>query len=301
MKRRTLLRSFAATAAMPLLPAWAQQAAEPLLRRRIPSSGAELPVIGLGTSGAFEVGDSAAEREPLAAVLDELLKQAGSVVDTAPSYGSAESVLGSLLAAKAQRERCFLATKISSYSPQAARAQWQSSLARLRTDKVELLQVHSLVDLQSNLRFLRELQQAGSTRYIGVTHYRDEAHEELVDVVRTQKLDFVQINYSVVSRSAERELLPLCADRGVAVLVNRAFEDGRLFAQVKGRPLPDWAGEIGCASWGQLMLKFVLAHPAVTCVIPATSKPRNLLDNLGAGRGRLPDPKQAQRIAALFG
>jgi aryl-alcohol dehydrogenase-like predicted oxidoreductase len=300
MKRRTLLQSFAATAATPLLPAWALQPVEPLLKRRIPSSGAELPVIGLGTSGAFEVGDAAAEREPLAAVLDELLKQAGSVVDTAPSYGSAEAVLGSLLAARAQRERCFLATKISSYAPQAAKAQWQSSLARLRTDKVELLQVHSLVDLQSNLRFLRELQQAGKTRYIGVTHYRDEAHEELVDVVRTEKLDFVQINYSVVSRSAERELLPLCADRGVAVLVNRAFEDGRLFAQVKGRPLPGWAGEIDCASWGQLMLKFVLAQPAVTCVIPATSKPRNLLDNLGAGRGRLPDAKQAQRIAALF-
>ena len=301
MRRRTLLQGLAVSAAAPMLPSWAQQAAEAVLKRRIPSSGAELPVIGLGTSGAFEVGDSAAEREPLAAVLDELLKQSGSVVDTAPSYGSAEAVLGSLLAASGQRERCFLATKISAYSPQAAKAQWQSSLARLRTDKVELLQVHSLVDLQSNLRFLREQQQAGKTRYIGVTHYRDEAHEELVGVVRREKLDFVQINYSVVSRSVERELLPLCADRGVAVLVNRAFEDGRLFAQVKGRPLPDWAAEIDCASWGQLMLKFVLAHPAVTCVIPATSKPRNLLDNLGAGRGRLPDARQAQRIAGLFG
>ncbi len=303
MKRRSLLRSLAATAALPAWPLGALAAApafEPVATRLIPGTQQALPVIGLGTSGAFDVGGSEADRQPLAAVLDRLLQQAGSLVDTAPSSGSAESVLGALLAVGGLRPRCFLATKISAYVPETARAQWQNSLARLRSDRVDLLQVHSLVEWPSNLAYLRELQQQGKTRYIGVTHYRDEAHDDMVEVVRRQKLDFVQINYSVVSRSAERRLLPLCADRGVAVLINRTFEDGRLFAQIKGRPLPAWAGEIDCASWGQLMLKFVLGHGAVTAAIPATSKLKNLEDNLGAGRGRMPDARQRERIAALF-
>lgn len=282
-------------------------AAEPLSQpaagmqmRAIPASGERLPVIGMGTSGTFDVGESPTEREPLVEVTRLLLQTPNSLIDTAPSYGRAEAVTGDILQGGAWRGRAFVATKISARAGEDARAQWARSLARLRTDKVDLLQVHNLVDWQQNLAFLRELKAAGKVRYVGITHYVDSAHDTLAQIVEAEKLDFVQINYSVTSRSAERRLLPLCRDRGVAVLINRAFEDGRLFGTVKGRELPPWAAEIGCASWAQIFLKFVLADPAVTVVIPATSKPKNMADNLAAGTGPMPDAKQRDRIAALF-
>ena len=303
MKRRIFI---GALGAVGLLAAQSSRSAEPapaggMQMRVIPSSGERLPVIGMGTSDTFDAGESTAERAPLVEVTRLLLETPNSLIDTAPSYRRAEAVVGDILQGGSWRRRAFVATKISARAGEDARAQWRRSLSSLRTDTVDLLQVHNLVDWKQNLTFLRELKSAGQVRYIGITHYLDSAHEALAQIVEAEKLDFVQVNYSVASRSAERRLLPLCRDRGVAVLVNRAFEDGRLFTQVKDRELPDWSGEIGCNSWAQIFLKFVLADPAVTVVIPATSKPKNMADNLAAGVGAAPDSKQRERIAALFG
>lgn len=303
MKRRSFLGALGAAGALAARPGGFAQAAPAaaMQLRAIPASGERLPVIGMGTSGTFEVGESPADRAPLIAVTRLLLATPNSLIDTAPSYGRAEAVVGDILQGGGWRRQAFIATKISARAGEDARAQWRRSLASLRTDKVDLLQVHNLVDWKPNLAFLRELKAAGQVRYVGITHYVDSAHDALAEIVQSEKLDFVQVNYSIVSRSAERRLLPLCRDRGVAVLVNRAFEDGRLFGQVKGRALPEWAGEIACSSWAQIFLKFVLAEPAVTVVIPATSKPGNMADNLAAGSGAMPDARQRERIAALLG
>lgn len=278
-------------AAASLLPA--------LLRRPLPGGRETLPVIGMGTSNTFDVGTEPGERAPLAEVLALLLQTPGPVIDTAPSYGSAQTVTGDLLRDANARAKVFLATKISAPAANAP-AQWAQSQRDLRSETVDLLQVHNLIDWRDNLRFIRQLKERGKTRHIGITHYREDAHEALAQIVRSEQLDFVQLNYSVAERNAERTLLPLCQERGVAVLVNRPFQDGRLFSAVKDRALPPWAGEIDCASWGQLFLKFIVSHPAVTAAIPATSKPRNMQDNLGAGLGRMPDARQRERIAALL-
>lgn len=270
------------------------------LRRTIPGTTEALPVIGMGTSGTFDVGKAADERAPLVEVLSLLLRDANNVVvDTAPSYGNSEAVTGDLIEAARARRQVFLATKIST-SHTNAPAQFARSLADLRTDTVDLLQVHNLVDWRENLRWLRQLKEQRKVRYIGITHYRDEAHDQLAQILRSEKVDFLQVNYSAGDRNAENVLLPLARDRGVAVLINRPFQDGNIFAAVKGRPLPDWAGEIDCNSWGQLFLKFVISNPAVTSAIPATSKPRNMADNLAAGHGRMPDTRERARIAALL-
>lgn len=270
------------------------------MRRTIPGTREALPVIGLGTADTFDVGNRPEERAPLAEVLAMLLRTSGSVLDTAPSYGRAEVVSGDLLQAAEGRARVFLATKISARAGAPAEAQWKKSRADLRSPYADLLQIHNLIDWRNNLRWLRELKSQNAIRYLGVTHYRDDSHDELVQIVRSEGVDFVQINYSVGERNAERVLLPLCRDRGVAVLINRPFQDGRLFSAVRGKPLPPWAGEIDCDSWAQIFLKFVVGHPAVTAAIPATSKPKNMADNLGAALGRMPDEDERARIAQLF-
>jgi diketogulonate reductase-like aldo/keto reductase len=282
-------------------PAHAAQG--PMHRRPIPGSGETLPVIGLGTADTFDVSpkDSAA-LAPLQEVLQDLLKSAGkdAVIDTAPSYGEAEAVTGELVTRAQARAGVFLASKIGTTGRDAGMRQVRNSLALLRTPKLDLIQVHNLVDTSTQLALLRELKQEGVTRYIGITHYTASAHDELTALVEREKLDFVQINLSVTARGAEKRLLPACQARGVAVLINRPFQDGSLFRQVRGKALPDWAAELDCGSWAQVFLKFVIGHPAVTTVIPATSKPRNMADNLLAGYGRLPDAAMRERIAALF-
>lgn len=270
----------------------------PLNTRAIPSTGERIPVIGMGTSGSFEVGDSKAERDPLREVLKRFFAAGASVIDTAPTYGSAEDVLGPLLAEQKLTEKAWLATKLSGVNGrEAGLAQFEQSLRRLQADKVELLQVHNLGDLKTQLALARELKAQGRVRYVGVTHYLESAHEQLIGVLQAEKLDFVQINYSVVSRGAEQRLLPLAKDRGVAVMINRAFEDGKLFAQVKDKPLPAAVASAGIGSWAQAFLKFALSHPAVTVVIPATGKPERQSDNLMAGVG--PDLTQEQRQALI--
>lgn len=304
MDRRSFVTGIGSGAAVLALGAQAEGlAAHPaavMHSREIGRSGERLPVIGMGTSGTFDVGIEVAARAPLIEVTQLLLETPHAMIDTAPSYGRAEAVSGDILHSQGWRKQAFLATKISAPAGPPAQAQWRQSQQHLRSEQIDLLQIHNLVDWRNNLAFLHELKASGQVRYIGVTHYLDHAHDLLADIVASETIDFVQINLSVVSRAAERRLLPLCQTRGVAVIINRAFEDGRLFGLVKERALPAWAGEINCASWAQIFLKFVVSHPAVTVVIPATSKPKNMRDNLAAGYGALPDAKQRERIAALF-
>lgn len=298
-KRRQFLATTAlALAAASLRAPVAAAAGGTLLTRPIPSSGEAVPVIGMGTSGSFEVGDSAAARDPLREVLRRFVAGGARLIDTAPSYGTAESVLGDLMAELGLRGQVFLATKMSSIGREAGAAQFAESLARLRTDKVDLLQVHNLRDWRTQLALARDLKAEGKVRYVGLTHYVDSAHEQLAIAMRESKPDFIQINYSPTQRAAEKTLFPLARDLGIAVLANRNFDDGALFGKVRGQALPAWAAEVGATSWAQLFLKFVLSHEAVTAVIPATSKPDNQSDNLRAGTGQLLDEKQREALIA---
>lgn len=269
--------------------------------RAIPSTGEKIPVIGMGTSGSFEVADGSPEYDALREVLRRFFAGGGSVIDTAPTYGVAEDRLGALLSEQNLRPKAWIATKLSGVrGREAGLAQFNASLARLKTDRVELLQVHNLGDLDTQLALIRDLKAQGKTRYTGVTHYLESSHETLANVIAKEKPDFLQINYSVVSRGAENRLLPLAKDLGIAVLINRAFEDGKLFARVKDKPLPSWAGEAGITSWAQAFLRFALSHPAVTAVIPATGKPDRQSDNLRAGSGApLTDKQRAALIEAV--
>ncbi len=292
-------RDAAPAAPVATAPAVAPPAGK-LLMRTIPSSGEAIPAIGVGTSGSYEVALDSPEFAALKDVLRVFFAGGGSVIDTSPNYSNAEDVVGALLADGGWRDGCFLATKLAADDRASLEAQWKDSLRRLRTGKVELLQVHNLRNLGQALPYARELKAAGSTKYIGLTHYRDQAHAELEALMRREKPDFIQINYSVSAPNAAKSLLPAAADAGVAVIVNRAFDDGRLFARSKDMSLPAWAAEIGATSWAQLFLRFALSHPAVTVVIPATGKPERQADNLKGGIGPLLSESQQAELIRLF-
>ena len=300
--RRTFLTAAAIAATAAALrpaPLFASAAAPSAIATRIiPASGGALPVIGMGTSGSFEV--DLPGREALKEVLRRFVAGGARVIDTSPNYSNAEDVLGDLMAELTLRDRIFLATKLAADDRAAGQAQFAQSLQRLRTDRVELLAVHNLRDWQNQLGLARELKAAGKTKYIGLTHFRDDAHERLAEIMAAEKPDFIQVNYSVSATHADRALLPLARDLGVAVMVNRAFDDGALFARVAGRPLPGWAAEMGVGSWAQMFLKFVTSHPAVTVVIPATGKPDRQSDQLKAGLGPDLTPAQRAELVAMF-
>jgi aryl-alcohol dehydrogenase-like predicted oxidoreductase len=266
--------------------------------RPIPSSGEALPVIGCGTYVGFDVGVDSEKLKTLAAVVRTLRDAGGKVFDSSPMYGRAEAVLGDLLAAAPDPERTFIATKVWTRGRRAGITQMERSFALLRIKRIDLMQVHNLLDWQTHLRTLRSWKQDGRIRYLGVTHYTSSAYDELEAVMRKETLDFVQLNYSLDDRAAERKLLPLAAERGIAILVNVPFGGGGLLRRLRNRPLPDWAAEINCTSWAQILLKFVLAHPAVTCVIPGTGNPAHMADNCGAGTGTLLDAALRKRIIA---
>ena len=271
-----------------------------LLQRTIPASGQAIPAIGVGTSGSYEVPIGSPEFAALKDVLKVFFEGGGSVIDTSPNYSNAEDVVGALLAEGNWRDRCFLATKLAADSRAALEQQWADSLRRLRTSKVELLQVHNLRNLGEALPYARELKDAGATRYIGLTHFRDSAHAELAELMRKEKPDFVQINYAVSAPQAATTIFPLAQELGIAVIVNRAFDDGKLFARANAMQLPGWAGELGIDSWAQLFLRFVLSQAAVTAVIPATGKPHRQADNLKGGIGALLDAKQQADVIRMF-
>jgi diketogulonate reductase-like aldo/keto reductase len=301
-RRRFIVSSVAAATAVALIPRLALSDPDAHAMRAIPSSGESLPVIGMGTSGSFEVGADAAARTALSEVLRRFVDGGGRLIDTAPTYSSAEDVLGDLLAETGLRDRIFLATKLSGVSGrEAGLAQFESTLGRLRTGSVELLQVHNLRDWRTQLALARELKAQGKVKYVGLTHYLDQAHDELADIVAAEKPDFLQINYSVTQRGAEQRVFPVAQEHGVAVLANRNFDDGALFARVAGKPLPGWASAAGISSWAQLFLKFALSHPAVTVVIPATGKPDRQSDNLKAGLGPMLDDTQRRALVDAIG
>ncbi|WP_251962730.1 MULTISPECIES: aldo/keto reductase [Pseudomonas] len=298
--RRDVLRASAALGLLACSP-WLRAAPSTgLLTRKVPSTGEALPVIGAGTSGSFEVEAGSADYQQLKAVLKAFFEGGGKVIDTSPNYGGADRILGQLLEEGGWHQQCFIATKIAADSRADAEAQWAGTLKSLRTDKVDLLQIHNLRDWKTQLPYARELKQQGKTRYIGITHYLNSGHDEVARLVRSEPLDFIQINYSVNAPQAASELLPLCQDKGVAVLINRAFDDGRLFAKVKDQPLPAWAAEAGVSSWAQVFLKFAFSHPAVTTVIPATGRPDRQLDQLKAGHEPLFTQAQQKALIEQF-
>ena len=299
--RRDVLRTGAALGLLASSPWLLAAPADSLLTRKVPGTGEALPVIGAGTSGSFEVETGSAEYQRLQQVLQAFFAGGGRVIDTSPNYGGADAILGQLLEEGGWHRQCFLATKIAADSKAAAEAQWAGTLRSLRTDRVDLLQIHNLRDWQRQLPYARELKAQGKTRYVGITHYLSSSHEQVAQIVRKEPLDFVQINYSVNAPEAARALLPLCQDKGVAVLINRAFDDGRLFARVKDMALPDWAAQVGASSWAQLFLKFAISHPAVTTVIPATGRPDRQLDQLKAGHEPLLTQAQQQALIKQFG
>ena len=298
MNRRDAIRMMSAAAAGLAGPAsGAQQGA--LATKKIPSSGEAMPVIGMGTWQTFDVGADAAQRTPLEQVLHEFVALGGRMLDSSPMYGSSEEVAGDLAANLGVRDKLFIATKVWTAGKAAGVRQMEESMAKLRARPIDLMQVHNLVDVDAHLDTLREWKRKGVVRYVGVTHYTASGHAALARVMEQHPLDFVQVNYSVGEREAEQRLLPLAKERGVAVIANRPFAGGELLRKLRSKPVPAWAAEIECGSWAQLLLKFVVSHPALTCAIPATSKVEHLRDNMGAGRGRMPDEKQRAMIARL--
>ena len=297
--RRRLIAAAATTPLLTALSAYAETLERPVIEKAIPSSGEKIPVIGIGTSGTFDVGDDAAARKNLADVLAVHRDGGGRVIDTSPMYGTAEAVLGDVL--KRSPGNYWIATKVWTTGRDEGIAQMRESMKRMGVDKVDLMQVHNLVDTKTHLATLRDWQQQGTVRYVGVTHYTRSAFAEVERVLRAEKLDFLQINYSLAEREAEERILPLAQERGVAVMANRPFADGAVFDRVRGKPLPpSLREEFLCDSWGQFFLKFIVSHPAVTVAIPATSKVTHASDNLAAGRGELLSAAQRDRMAKAF-
>ncbi len=273
---------------------------EQMIRKAIPSSGELLPIIGLGTN-RYGVGKSEAARAPLRQALERFHRLGGTVIDTAPMYRSSESVLGDLIEELGIRGDLFLATKTDRTDGSAGtQAQLEESVARLKTGTIDLMQVHNLLGWKDALPVLREWKQEGRIRYIGITTSRASQYEEFEKVMQQEKLDFVQLNYSLEQREAAERLLPLAADRGMAVMINRAFGGGRIFDKVGDQPLPDWASSFGCESWAQFLLKYAIGHPAATLSIPGMTKLRHVDDNFGAAHGRLPDADERRRQEQFF-
>lgn len=268
--------------------------------RPIPATGEPVPVIGCGTWQGFDQAPGSAGHAELATVLKALFEAGGRVVDSSPMYGRAEETTGELLAAGGHTGQAFVATKVWTEGRAAGIRQMQRSMQLLRTPRIDLMQIHNLVDWRSHLATLRAWQSEGRIRYLGITHYSAAAHAEVEAVLRAERLDFLQINYAADDRAAAQRLLPLAAERGVAVIVNMPFGGGGLLRRLQGQPLPAWAGEIGCASWAQVLLKFVLGHPAVTCTIPGTRRAAHMAENAAAGTGPLPGPDYWRDKDAAF-
>jgi aryl-alcohol dehydrogenase-like predicted oxidoreductase len=264
--------------------------------RPIPRTGEALPVVGVGTWQTFDVGPNAPERVELKEVLRLLAGHGGSVIDSSPMYGAAERVVGDLTAELSLRDRLFFATKVWTSGRDAGIRQMEQSFRLMRAQRMDLMQVHNLLDVETHTATLLDWKNAGRVRYVGITHYHSGAYAQVEKLVKTKRYDFVQINFSMAEREAENRLLPLCAETGTAVIINRPFSGADLFNDVKGRKLPPWAAEFDCTSWGQFFLKWILGHPAVTCVIPGTRRVVHLEDNVQAGKGRLPDAAMRKRM-----
>lgn len=267
-----------------------------MLQRTIPSSGEKLPVIGLGTWQVFDVGPETTARQPLEQVMARFVALGGKMIDSSPMYGRAEQVVGDLATSLKLHHALFLATKVWTTGRDEGMKSMERSFARMQTRKLDLIQVHNLVDAPTHLATLRDWKAQGRVRYIGITHYTASAQNQVAAMLRNEKVDFVQINYSIAEREAADRVLPIAQERGVAVIANRPFGGGNLLARLRGKPLPDWTSEFDCHSWAQFLLKWIVANPTVTCAIPATSKMSHLEDNMQGGIGRLPDEKLRRRM-----
>ncbi|MEP6764850.1 MAG: aldo/keto reductase [Gemmatimonadaceae bacterium] len=307
LTRRAVLKTsvgIGLAAALNPLSAWADALAQPsaMLMRAIPSSGEKIPVIGVGTARRYENAASAEDRAPLREVLRRLPEIGGKLIDTAPAYGIAETVVGDLVSEIGNRDKLFFATKVGVRSGDRAGivAQMEESMRRLKTDRIDLMQIWNLIAVPETLPILREWKAAGRIRYIGITTSNERQYEPLLKIMETERLDFIQVDYAVDSREAEARIFPTAQDKGIAVLTNLPFGRSRVFEKVSGRPVPDWAREIDCATWAQVFLKFIVSNSAVTCAIPGTAKLGYLEDNQGAARGKMPDEAMRKRIVAAL-
>jgi diketogulonate reductase-like aldo/keto reductase len=301
--RRNAIHLIGASAAGVLLPAGIQNslaASSGLIRRAIPRSGEKLPVMGLGSAVTFDVPNRAARLQPLEQVLALFVKNGGKVIDSSPMYGNAEEVIGDSAAKQGIGRSLFIATKVWTNGRQQGITQMEQSLRRFHTGKIDLMQVHNLADVDTHMGTLREWKAAGRIRYTGITYSERKGFADVERVMKSQKPDFVQINYSMVDRAADQRILPLAQQLGMGVLINRPFGGGPILNVIAGKQMPAWVEEFDCHSWAQFLLKWIIGHPAVTCVIPATANPEHVVDNMKAGFGRLPDAKTRQRMASLF-
>ena len=301
MKRRKAIKQLAGLGAVGMGFNYPFNLTDAIKTRKIPASGEDLPVVGLGTWRTFDVGDSSSERSPLSEVLKILTRQGGSVIDSSPMYGRSEGVVGDLASQLGITSKLFMATKVWTSGKQAGIEQMETSMDRMKKSRMDLMQIHNLVDWKTHIRTLTDWKEAGKIRYVGITHYIESAYENMERIMKNYPIDFIQLNYSVTSRTAEKSILPLAKDKGIAVLINRPYEGGSLFGKTRGKPLPAWAADFDCQSWGQFFLKFILSNDAVTCVIPGTSKPHHMADNLGAGTGVLPDHLMREKMAGYVG
>ena len=296
-ERRYILERFALGGAAFALGIPAHPTEASMHRRAIPATGEELPVIGMGTWQSFDVGSSASDRAQLEQVLAAFAQAGGTVIDSSPMYGSSEEVVGDLVTKTKTPAKPFIATKVWTSGKEDGVRQMQDSMRKLRVKVCDLMQVHNLLDVDAHLDTLAEWKKAGRVRYVGVTHYTASGADAVAKVITRRPVDFVQINYSVAERDAEKRLLPLCKDRGVAVIANRPFAGGEVFRRLRGVEVPSWAREIDCESWAQMMLKFIVSHPAITCAIPASNRVEHTRDNVRGGYGRMPDEKMRRRIS----
>lgn len=297
--RRTFVKAGVGVGISPLLPwkSWSAQS-QPLIEKKIPSSGEMIPIIGIGTARRYEDVKSEEEKVPLRETIRQFQSLSGKVIDSSPSYGTAEAVVGELVEGLKVRSSLFFATKVSlrSGGREEGIKQIEQSFKRFRTDKIDLLAVHNLLDTDTQLRTLREMKAAGRIRYIGITTSFDNQYGAFEQTMKKETLDFIQVDYALDNRNAGTRLIPLAQDRAMAVMINLPFGRGRLFNAVQGKKLPDWAGEFDCASWAQFFLKYIVSHPAITCAVPGMARPEYVIDNLGAARGRLPDAAMRKRM-----
>ena len=295
-------RDFIALSSLSFLPTLSNASIlnESMLKRVIPSSGEELPVIGLGTSRVFDIERSKNELNVREKILDIFYENGGRLIDTSPMYGMSEEIIGITAKKYIEKNRFFLATKVWTEGRENGMRQIEESFQKMRTDKISLIQVHNLLDWKTQIKTLRSLKDEGRIDYIGITHYKSNAFDEMIKIMKAEKVDFAQFNYSMGEREAEQKILPFCKDNGIATLINRPFMRGRLFREAQEKKLPSWVSDYDIDSWGQFFLKYIISHDAVTNIIPATSKPKNMLDNARAGMGRMLGKKAKKRMLEVF-
>ena len=295
-------RDFIALSSLSFLPSLSNASIlnESMLKRVIPSSGEEMPVIGLGTSRVFDIERSKNELNVREKILDIFYENGGRLIDTSPMYGMSEEIIGITAKKYIEKNRFFLATKVWTEGRENGMRQIEESFQKMRADKISLIQVHNLLDWKTQIKTLRSLKDEGRIDYIGITHYKSNAFDEMIKIMKAEKVDFAQFNYSMGEREAEQKILPFCKDNGIATLINRPFMRGRLFREAQEKKLPSWVTDYDIDSWGQFFLKYIISHDAVTNIIPATSKPKNMLDNARAGMGRMLDEKAKKRMFEVF-